>query len=95
MRIATWNLERLIKRKNQLVLEKLEDINADILILTETNSIIQLENYSCISTDLLPIEFDNIKYAVGENRVSILTKYKTTTRHKTFDSLRIYNWCFC
>jgi hypothetical protein len=86
MRIATWNLERLIKRKNQLVLEKLEDINADILILTETNSIIQLENYSCISTDLLPIEFDNIKYAVGENRVSILTKYKVTVRHKTFDS---------
>ena len=86
MRIATWNLERLIKRKNQLVLDKLVDINADILILTETNSIIQLENYSCISTDHLPTNFDNIKYEGGENRVSILTKYKAITRYKTFDS---------
>lgn len=86
MKIATWNIERLIKRKNQLVLDKLADINADILVLTETNSIIQLENYMCISTYPLPADFDNIKYVAGENRVSILTKYKATTRHKTFDS---------
>lgn len=86
MRIATWNLERLIKRKNQLVLEKLVDINADILVLTETNTIIQPDNYTCISTDILPTDFDNIKYSAGENRVSILTKYKATTCHKTFDS---------
>ncbi len=62
MRITTWNLERLIKRKNQLVLEKLKDINADIFIQTETNSIIQFENYNCISIDQLPNNFDNIKY---------------------------------
>ncbi len=86
MRIATWNLERLIKRKNKLVLNKLVEINADILVLTETNSIIQLDNYTCISTDILPTDFDNIKYVAGENRVSILTRYKATTRHKTFDS---------
>lgn len=86
MRIATWNLQRLDKRKNQLILDKLIDINADILVLTETNSIIQLDNYTCISTDLLPTDFDEIKYNVGENRVSILTKYKAKTRHKTFDS---------
>lgn len=86
MKIATWNLERLEKRKNQLILDKLVDINADILVLTETKSNIQLDNYTCISTDLLPTEFDNTKYNVGENRVSILTKYKTTTQHKTFDS---------
>lgn len=86
MRIATWNLQRIDKRKNQLILDKLVDINADILVLTETNSIIQLENYTCISTDLLPTDFDDIKYNFGENRVSILTKYKATTQHKTFDS---------
>ena len=86
MRIATWNLQRLDKKKNQLILDKLVDINADILVLTETNSIIQLDNYTCISTDLLPTDFDDLKYNVGENRVSILTKYKSTTRHKTFDS---------
>ncbi|MFA9215256.1 MAG: endonuclease/exonuclease/phosphatase family protein [Candidatus Methylacidiphilales bacterium] len=86
MRIATWNLERLEKRKNQHIINKLVDINADILVLTETNSIIQLDKYHCISTDLLPTYFDNIKYNIGENRVSILTKYKTKTQHKTFDS---------
>ncbi len=87
MRIATWNLQRLDKRKNQQILDILIDINADILVLTETSSIIQLDNYNCISTDSLPTNFDNIKYNVGENRVSILTKYKTTTQHKTFDSI--------
>lgn len=86
MKIATWNLERLIKRKNQQILDKLADINADILVLTETSSKIHLDNYNCISTDSLPSYFDNQKYDVGENRVSIWTKYKTTTRHKTFDS---------
>jgi exonuclease III len=86
MRIATWNLQRLDKRKNEQILDKLADINADILVLTETNSIIQLDNYNCISTDLLPNNFDNIKYADGENRVSILTKFNAITRHQTFDN---------
>jgi exonuclease III len=85
MRIATWNLQRLEKRKNQQIIDKLVDINADILVLTETSSIIQLENYTYFSTDPLTTYFDNIKYESGENRVSILTKYKTTTQHKTFD----------
>ena len=86
MRVATWNLDRPKKSKRQLIIDKLIEINADILILTETNSCIQLDNYISISTELLPKSFDNQKYEVGENRVSILTKYKATTRHKTFDS---------
>jgi len=85
MRIATWNIQRLEKRKNQLILDKLVDINADILVLTETNSIIQPEPYHCISTELLPTNFDQVKYRAGENRVSILTRYKIITRHETFD----------
>jgi exonuclease III len=86
MRIATWNLERLIKRKNLQILSKLNDINADILILTETSSKIQLENYNCVSTEPLPNFFDNMKYDSGENRVSIFTKYKVITQIKTFDN---------
>lgn len=86
MRIATWNLQRLEKRKNQQILDKLADINADILVLTETSSKIHLNNYNCISTDPLPSYFDNQKYDLGENRVSIWTKYKTAIRHQTFDS---------
>jgi exonuclease III len=86
MRIATWNLERLIKKKNQQILEKLNEINADILVLTETSSKIQLENYNFVSTEPLPNFFDNIKYDNGENRVSIFTKYKILTQYKTFDN---------
>jgi hypothetical protein len=86
MRIAIWNLERLKKRKRQLIIDKLIEIDADILILTETNSSIQLDNYICISTELLPLGFDKTDYEVGENRVSILTKYETTNRHETYDS---------
>jgi exonuclease III len=86
MRIATWNLKRLEKRKNQQIVDMLGDINADILVLTETNSMIQLDDYNYISTELLPANFDGIRYEVGENRVSILTKYKASTLHKTFDS---------
>lgn len=86
MKIATWNLQRLEKRKNQVIIEKLIEIDADILILTETNSIVQLNNYNSISTEILPENFENIVYKKGENRVTILTKYKITARHKTFDN---------
>jgi hypothetical protein len=86
MRIATWNLERLIKKKNHQILEKLNEINADILVLTETSSKIQIENYNFVSTEPLPNFFDNIKYDNGENRVSIFTKYKILTQYKTFDN---------
>jgi exonuclease III len=60
MRIATWNLNRLENRKNQQIVDKLGDIKADILVLTETNSMIQLDDYNCISTELLPAKFDGI-----------------------------------
>lgn len=86
MKIATWNLQRLEKKKNQEILDKLAEINADILVLTETSSKIQLENYCCISTDPLPIQYDGIKYEEGENRVSIWTKYTSIAQHKTFDN---------
>ena len=86
MRIATWNLERLIKKKNQQIIEKLNEINADILVLTETSSKIQLENYNFVSTEPLPNFFDNIKYQNGENRVSIFTKFKILTQYRTFDN---------
>jgi len=86
MKIATWNLQRLEKNRNQQILDKLADINADILVLTETSSKIHFGNYNCVSTDPLPTNFDGIKYENGENRASIWTKYNIATRHTTFDS---------
>ena len=85
MRIATWNVGRPTNSKKQAIIDKLTEIDADIIILTETSSIIELDNYNCISTELLPAGFDNIDYKAGENRVSILTKFKTAKRYDTFD----------
>jgi len=58
LKIATWNLERpkTVSRKNAAILEKLKEVNADILILTETNSCIDLgpEYVAFPSKELMP-----------------------------------------
>ncbi|OJV25484.1 MAG: hypothetical protein BGO32_00225 [Bacteroidetes bacterium 37-13] len=86
MKIATWNLQRLDKRKDAQILDKLAEVSADICVLTETKLSIQLANYTCLSTNILPAHFDGIKYKNGECRVSILTHYKVIAQHTTFDS---------
>ncbi|WP_339839852.1 endonuclease/exonuclease/phosphatase family protein, partial [uncultured Flavobacterium sp.] len=86
MKILTWNIERP-KSENQLILEKLAEYNADIVILTETNSKIKLcDEYSFLSTENLINGYDGIEYKTGENRTTIWTKYKITVQHKTYDS---------
>lgn len=85
MKIATWNLERAKKKKMQQIIDILTGIDADIFILTETNAAVQLAGYVCISTELLPPDYENTDYETGENRVSILTKYNTAKRHETYD----------
>ena len=44
MKIATWNIERLQKRKNKEIIQAIKQINADILILTEASDLIDLSN---------------------------------------------------
>jgi exonuclease III len=86
MKIVTWNLERLKKNKNEIVLSKLTELDADILILTETDSQINLgEKYSSISTQNLFNGYDEIAYKNTENRATIWTKYKIVKQHKTYD----------
>ena len=86
MKILTWNLERLQKNKNDLVLDKLKDPDADILILTETNSIIRIgQDYNFVSTKELQSLHDGVNYKDGEIRSAILTKYPILKTHKTFD----------
>ena len=76
MKILTWNVQRLEKNENKKILAKLCEFGADIIVLTETSSILNLgENYNCISTETLTENYDNINYKVGENRTSIWTKY--------------------
>jgi len=86
MKILTWNLERP-KKANQLILDKLAEYNADIVVLTETNNIINLgKEYASIESETLVKDHDGINYHKGENRTTIWTKYKILVEHKTFDS---------
>jgi len=73
MKIATWNLERPTKNSKRLtsILELLKTTDADILILTETNGCIQLENYHVFHSD----ELSDGDYKAGEKRVSIHSIY--------------------
>lgn len=86
MKIVTWNIERP-KAENQLILDKLNDYNADIIIITETNSAIKLgEEYSFVASKTLEKGFDGIKYNSGENRTTIWSKYKIVFQNKTYDN---------
>ena len=86
MKIATWNVERL---KHQSKLDKInvliEGINADILVLTETDSRIKpLSFRNRIDTPKLT-EIDPKHYAATENRISIFTNYEIVEQFETYD----------
>lgn len=83
MKIATWNIERpsLTSKRLPLIIERLKQVDADILILTETNDTIDLgEAYTTFNTTELKETF----YKAGEKRVSIYSKYKSKGQLKTF-----------
>ena len=96
MRIATWNVERL-KHKNKLDLihEACTAVEADILVLTETDERVAPAYPFCYrSTSLKGVEAPIlyrgekvfVRYADTENRVSIFTRYRCMKKHITFDS---------
>ena len=83
MKIATWNIERPTSTSKRLpsIIQRLKDVDADILILTETNDTIDLgEVYTTFHTSELKETF----YKAGEKRVSIYSKYKSNEQLKTF-----------
>lgn len=85
MKIATWNIERYDNKNRVKILEKLEEIDADILVLTETSQDISLKNYNQVSTKVLPKNHESILYKANENRVSIYSKYKICNLYETYD----------
>lgn len=87
MRIATWNIERLKhnKQKEQM-LQEIEKINADILILTETDKRVMPDYPYCFQTPPLGEEKE-IRYRDTENRVTVFSKYRSTGSYKTHDEL--------
>jgi len=86
LKIATWNLMRptTFSRRNANILHKLEDVDADILVLTETNSCIDLSKHykTCFSTTPLfqSLSIGTGPYGQGENRVTIWSKFSGQRR---------------
>lgn len=86
MKIATWNIERL-KHKSKLeqINSIIDEINADIFVLTETDERITPSNFKYkIDTPKLT-EIDAENYVETEKRISIFTNYEIVQQFGTFD----------
>ncbi|MES2380282.1 MAG: endonuclease/exonuclease/phosphatase family protein [Bacteroidota bacterium] len=86
MKIATWNIERLKHKTNLATITSiLNGLQADILVLTETDKQVVLSNYPyCISTPAL-ISDEPQNYLPTENRVTIYSKYEIVNQYATFN----------
>ena len=91
MKIATWNVERL-KHKNSLheIITACERVQADILVLTETDQRVRPNYKYCFQTPTPPdIQLSGyeqpLRYQPTEHRVSIFTNYECIRQHATFD----------
>jgi len=89
LRIATWNLKRpsaSSKDRNSRIIKALKEIDADILILTETSSLINPGNeYTPYCSEPLPALRDSVAYEAGENRTTIWSKKPAIRRIETSD----------
>ena len=89
MKIATWNLERpndSSKSRNANIIEELNEVDADILILTETNTIINPGSaYIPFATTSLKL-LNQPYYKEGENRTTIWSKYPSNRFMETYDN---------
>ncbi|MEW6497557.1 MAG: endonuclease/exonuclease/phosphatase family protein [Cyanobacteriota bacterium] len=90
MKIATWNLERpKLKgwKKNPKIQEQIDEIKADIWILTETNSVIHPENDSSSPNNYEEIATPPISdyHNPGENCSTIWSRYPIKRTFLTFD----------
>lgn len=85
LKIATWNVAR-ITNKNKLnsIYKEIQNIDADILILTEYNQILDLSSYQFTTeTEQLPKEpFD---YSETERSVAIFSKFPIKRIFETYD----------
>ena len=84
-KIANWNLERpkCKSEKTRLTTNKIFEINADILVLTETSKAIDLSEF-------YPFQISTLSYerTPVEHWVTIWSKWKIIKQIKTFDNYR-------
>jgi len=89
MKIATWNVQRphaTSKTRNQKIINALQRVDADIVILTENHSLINLgPEYTVCSTTSLD-HWPEPTYKPGENRTTIFTKYPVLKQLATYDA---------
>ena len=85
MKIATWNIDRLKSKKNIFpIVECIQKIDADILILTEYNSILELPFYEYKSTtEQLPEVLIIRKKPKDELRFSLNFRLKKALKRMT------------
>ena len=87
MKIATWNIDRLKRKKDLIpIAESIQKIDADILILTEYNKILELPNYK-YQIETLKISENQYNYKETERRVSIFSKFPIKQVFKTYDEM--------
>ena len=85
LRIATWNIERLKHKKSlEQILLACEQIQADILVLTETDHCV-CPDYHCNFHTPPLAGIQPVFYSLTENRVSIYTNYPCVRQHKICD----------
>lgn len=86
MKIATWNIERL---KHYSKIDEIEfqikKLNADILVLTETDERISYLNFKNRIDSSKPLVSESIKYKNTENRISIFSNYEVLKIIETYD----------
>ena len=86
LRIATWNLER--PRADQsgkisALESQMQEVDADIWILTETNEAVRPGNdYACVGTSTIR---NPLTHTLGENRVSIWSRLPINSIVETHD----------
>ncbi|MEL1244888.1 endonuclease/exonuclease/phosphatase family protein [Flavobacterium sp. DGU11] len=87
MKIATWNTERLKYHKQlEAIIKMLESIDADILVLTESDTRIVLsKKYKYSASTLKPNDAGLLKYAETERRVQVFSKYEIVNVFETYD----------
>ncbi|MBC7749329.1 MAG: endonuclease/exonuclease/phosphatase family protein [Methylotenera sp.] len=86
MTIATWNLERLkYSKETTKIITILENLNADIVVLTEYDERVNLKNYPFhIATKSL-FEIQPGYYKPSKKRVKIYSKYEIVNQFQTYD----------
>lgn len=82
-KIANWNIERPKPktRKTELVKKQISEINADVLVLTETSNAVNLEAYQSVKS----IPYDRHP---EEQWIAIWSKWKIKKQLETFDNKR-------